>query len=283
MKRGKLPKQKYQCMNPLHKDKRRYFYAEKSPAKVLVFDIETLPGWKRFWQLGEQDWSPKSIIHDWVVLSISWKWLFEPKSYSMVMTSREALARNDKRLVEKTYELFNEAAIIIAHNGDSFDIPKMNFRFLQYGMKPPSPFLTIDTLTAFKKQFSTSSNKLAYISEVLGLPAKLPTDYDLWVRCERGDKEALEYMREYNEQDIWTLEDVYVVLRPWIKHPNMGLYMLVDKGEAVCPHCGSDELDWGYFHRTPARVYKACRCGNCGAIGRDAKSFIATTVARVRV
>jgi hypothetical protein len=42
----------------------------------------------------------------------------------------------------------DEADIICAHNGDAFDIKKINSRLITNGFKPPSPFKTIDTLKA---------------------------------------------------------------------------------------------------------------------------------------
>lgn len=281
-RRGTFPKTRYQCVDKNHTEgSPRWFYEETSKARILVFDIETLPIIKRAWRLGEEDWNPESIIHDWCILSIAWKWLFEAQSSSEVMTPKEALARDDKRLVQKIHTLLESADIVIAHNGDSFDLPKVNTRFLYYGMGVPSPYLTIDTRATASKAFGFTSNKLDYLAEYLGLPKKKHTDYGLWIRCEAGEKEALKYMADYNEQDIRTLEDVYIMLRPWIKHPNMGLYVLAGDNKNICPHCGHDDIDWDTFYRTPARVYHAFRCHNCGAVGREFKSFVTTTTTRV--
>jgi predicted RNA-binding Zn-ribbon protein involved in translation (DUF1610 family) len=228
------------------------------------------------WRLGDQIWSPENIIRDWCVLSISFKWLFEAKSFSMALTPKEALAHDDRRLVEKVHEYLEQADIVIAHNGDHFDLPKMNTRFLFWDFPPTSPYISIDTRDTAKKAFGFTSNKLAYLAQYLGLPAKLPTDFDLWVRCAHGDKEAIEYMRVYNEQDIYTLEEVYVRMRPWIKHPNMGLYMDAATTK-VCPRCGSDDLNWGDKYRTSAGIYDAFKCNHCGGSGRAKKSTRTST------
>lgn len=278
MRRKLYPKLCFQCM-----DCERYFYGEESPAKILVFDIETLPMVMFAWRLGDETYDPDFIIRDWSTLSYSYKWLFHPESASNVMTPKEAIAGNDQRLVKEIWELFDQADIIIAHNGDNFDVPRMLTRFLYYGMKPPSPFLTIDTRKEAKRVFGFTSNKLAYLARYLNFHPKLHTDFSLWVRCSQGDKEALEYMRRYNEQDIFTLEDVYVAMRPYIHHPNMSLYMDIPTGVHVCPHCGARNVKWSSYHRTGARVYKACECPNCGAWGRDFRSFITTSTVRVRV
>lgn len=269
IKRGTFPKQRYQCKNKKHPaDKPRYFYAESSVAKVLVFDIETLPMKVFAWRLGEENWSPDNIIQDWCVLSYSAKWLFEPEVESAVLTPKEAVNYDDKRLVEKIYKLFDEADVIIAHNGDQFDIARMNTRFLFHQLPPPKPFLTIDTRKTAKAAFGFSSNKLAYIAEYLGLPSKLHTDFELWKRCVKGEQEALDYMRKYNAQDIFTLEDVYIYLRPWIKHPNMALFMTPDNKVNKCPRCGSDKIkDYG-VKVTDASVFSGFVCENCGGRAR---------------
>lgn len=280
IRRGVIPRQRFQCKDKKHPDELpRYFTQEKAIARILLFDIETLPMEIYAWRLGEQNWNPENIIRDWCVLGYSAKWLFEPNPMSGILSSKQAISRDDKSLVDAIYSLFQQADIIIAHNGDHFDLPKMNTRFLRYDLIPPSPYLTVDTKDAAKRAFGITSNKLDYIAKYLGLPAKLHTDFDLWVRCSKGDTEALAYMQKYNTQDIFVLEDVYVKLRPWIRHPNMSLYVNIEDDEIVCPKCGSDDINWGETYRTTASIFEAFRCNHCGAIGRK-KSRRSTTSAR---
>lgn len=278
MIRKRTPRTALQC-----RECGRYFYEEVSPARVLVFDIETLPMIMFAWRLGDETYDPDFIIRDWTVLSYSYKWLFEPDSHSDVLTPQEAIDGNDERLVHAIWELFDQADIILAHNGDNFDVPKMLTRFLKFGLTPPSPYLTIDTRKEAKRVFGFTSNKLAYLARYLGLTPKIKTDFSWWVRCTQGDEKALEDMRIYNEGDIFTLEEVYVMMRPYIKHPNMSLYMDVPKNAHVCPHCGHGKLVWSSYHRTGARVYRSCQCQSCGAWGRDFKNFLSTSTVRVRI
>lgn len=233
-----------------------------------MFDIETLPMEVYAWRLGEQNWSPDNIIRDWCVLGYSAKWLFESDTVSNILTSKQATTRDDKKLTMEIYDLFNQADVIIAHNGDHFDLPKMNTRFLRHGLRPPSPYLSVDTKDACKRAFGFTSNKLDYIAKYLGLPCKYHTDFDLWIRCSLGEQEALDYMHKYNVQDIFVLEDVYAIVRPWIKHPNMALYIDTDADTCACPKCGSLDVEWGETYRTTASVFDAFRCQHCGAVGR---------------
>ena len=96
---------------------------------------------------------------------------------------------------------------------------------------------------------------------------KIETSFDLWKACDRGEKESLNKMMEYNIGDVGLLEEVYYELRPWMKsHPNWGVY--VEGYKNICPTCGSGNLDWGGHYVTAAGKYSAFRC-ECGAIGRS--------------
>lgn len=242
--------------------------------KVLVFDIETSPMQVFVWHLHEQRISSESVISDFYLLSWSAKWLFSNEIMSDVLTSKEAINQDDKRIANSIWKLLNEADVVIAHNANGFDIPKLNTRFLYHDMLPPMPYRVIDTLTVARSKFKISSNKLSYLAKFLGVQEKLGSGYALWKDCFKGDKEALKSMVEYNRGDIETLEDIYVKIRPWIKsHPNMGLYVETDK--PVCPICASTELDWRGTYPSNGNVFKAFRCKGCGAVGRGKDSILA--------
>lgn len=281
-KRGNYPKSRYQCVDRKHPEGiSTYFYNEGNTlAKVLVFDIETLPGIKRFWRMGEEDWSIDSIIADWRILSWSAKWLFEAKYMSDVLTPKEARNRDDKRIVTSLAKWMHEADILIAHHGEKFDMPKVFSRMLEYDMAPPYPLRMIDTRKESARVFGNTSNKLDWLARMLNLEVKKHTEYSDWVKCEAGDKDALTAMEYYNIYDVFLLEDVYVKLRPWIRHPNMSMYMLLDKDEDACPRCGHEDLLWDNVAFTNASAYKSAVCENCGGIARSAKR-VHTTLMRV--
>jgi len=162
------------------------------------------------------------------------------------------------------------------HNCNKFDIPALNTRFLMHGMKPPSPYVQIDTLRVFQKQFRFSSNKLAYINKVLGLKEKIETGgFELWSQCYAGHNPSLIAMEKYNIGDVVALEDLYLLIRAWIKpHPPVSIYIL--DGETRCPTCGSKELQnqKGGDYVTQVNVFETVRCKGCGAVARKRKSSI---------
>lgn len=238
-------------------------------AKVLILDIETAPIRAFVWGIWNVNVGTHQIQSDWFCLTWAAKWLFEDKVYSGKLKPKEVAEQNDKRIIQGIWKLINEADIVIAHNGEKFDIPKLNSRFILNGLQPPLPYQQIDTLKHIRRQFGFTSNKLDYVNKLLNLERKKDTNFELWENCMKGNADALSEMEAYNVQDVRILEETYLQIRAWIKpHPNMGLFIL-DEKEHRCPNCGSAELtEQGKNYNTTANVYTLMRCDNCGAASR---------------
>ncbi len=74
-------------------------------------------------------------------------------------------------------------------------------------------------------------------------------------------------MREYNIQDVITLEQVYLLMRPFMKkHPNVAVFEEVDK--VLCPKCGSSHIQWRGYVTTNVYKYKKFQCQGCGGWSR---------------
>lgn len=240
--------------------------------KVLILDIETSPIKAFVWKLWKENVGLPQIISDWIMLTWACKWLGSDIILSDRLTSDEVKREDDKRIVKKLWSLLDEADIVIAHNGNSFDLPRIQTRFILHGLIPPSPYKQIDTKIVAKNQFGFTSNKLQHLANKLGIEGKYDTDFELWVKCLDGDEESLEYMEFYNKHDVEILEKVYLRLRPYIKgHPNIDIYY--DDVLPHCPICGSHnvifELDKKYY--TQSLQYQTYRCQDCGGISRAKK------------
>ncbi len=245
-----------------------------SEAKILILDIEVAPSEAFVWGLWKQDIYQEQIISDWYILSWAAKWLANTEVESDVLTPYESLVEDDSRILRSLWKLMDEADIIIAHNGDKYDIPKIKTRFLLNEIDPPSFYKQIDTLKVARKEFGFSSNRLNYLAKFLGVDTKFETNFNLWKRCREGNPEALREMERYNVQDVEVLEAVYLYLRPYIKgHPNLDLY--VDSEVSLCPNCGKDslELQEGKYVYTQAVRYQMYKCSNCSAISRSKKGL----------
>lgn len=165
---------------------------------------------------------------------------------------------NDRAIVQDLWQILNDADVIIAHNGDKFDIPKINARLVAHELPPPKPFQTVDTCKLARKYFRFDSNKLDDIAHYLGLGRKLPTNFALWRGCMQGDEAAWKQMKQYNRQDIILLEKVYFKLRAWANnHPN------VNQGEQACPKCGSKHTVKQGYKYTLLRKKQQYQCRAC--------------------
>jgi len=240
---------------------------------ILLFDIETAPIASYTWGLWKQNVSLDQIISNWFMLTWSAKWLYSVDVMSDKITPEEVAEENDKRIVESLLRLLDKADIVIAHNGISFDVVKVNARAIRWGFNPPSPYQQVDTLQIARKQFGFSSNKLEALARVFEIPGKLGTEFKLWTGCMKGNQESLDKMEEYNKHDVVVLEEVYLKLRPWAKgHVNLGLYG--DGNKMICPNCGSSHLhEDGNYYYTPAGRYKTYSC-KCGAVSRSRNSDV---------
>jgi hypothetical protein len=245
--------------------------------RILVFDIETAPIRAFIWSvwMAKIGYNMDMLSQDWYMICWAAKWLFDDKLISDVQTPEEAKNNDDSRICKTLHALIDEADIVIAHNGDKFDLRKIRTRFTMNGLPPNTPYQSIDTLKAVRKKFSFSSNRLDYISRELGFGGKLKTDWSLWERCYEGDPEALQKMDEYCCVDVQRLEDVYLYVRPWIQpHPNIGLWH--KKDERVCCYCAHDDLEPRGTYATSANLFDCFVCKNCNGINRAWKSSIPT-------
>jgi DNA polymerase elongation subunit (family B) len=238
---------------------------EKLP-KVLLLDIETAPLEALLWRL-KTDYVPASMLtrDNWYMLSWSAKWLLEDKMMNDVATPKEAIEEDDERISLSLWNLVDEADIVISHNGKNFDHKMLNMRWMINGFSPPSPYRIIDTYQVARANFTLPSFSLNFIAHILGLGEKLKHEgVGMWKKAMMGDEKALKHMLDYNDRDVWVLEDVYLVFRPWIKnHPSMGVYLETET--PVCSACGSPNLEEAGFYRTNVSKFKNFRCKECGS------------------
>lgn len=226
-------------------------------AKILIYDIETSPNLAYVWGKWQQD--VIAFQSEWELLSWSAKWLGEKKTIDV---GRNQFS--EEVLVRRLHQLFDEADIVIAHNGDQFDQKMMNAKYIQFGLQPPSPYRSIDTKKVAKRYFRFNSNKLDDLGALLGLGRKVQTGgFSLWLGCMNNDTKAWKTMLRYNRQDVLLLEKVYLKLRPWIEnHPALNV---IDDIQNGCPKCGSTKM-----HRRGTRkvnkttTVQRYQCQKCG-------------------
>jgi len=232
------------CYNALAEVKLQLKEAEMKPqeqgGKVLIYDIETSPNIGWFWRAGYKlNISPENITKERAIICVSYKWLGEDEVYSLRWDNDQC----DKFLIEQFVEVMNEADLMVAHNGDRFDLKWIKTRALFHSITSMLiDYKSLDTLKLAKKKFNFNSNRLDYIAKYLGFEGKIKTTIGLWTDIVfKKDEQALKEMIEYCEEDVRQLEKVYCKLVGWEK-PKFHAGVLEGKERFSSPISGGYNL-----------------------------------------
>lgn len=245
--------------------------ASKKP-RTLILDIETSEMLNYGWGIRKQYISHEDIKEDWNVISWAAKWLGDPVIFQEDNRKSQDF-RDDKKLLKGIWKLLDEADLVITQNGESFDLKKLNARFIIKDFeRRPSTYQSFDTLKHSRKVFGFTSHKLDYVSKALKLKYQKLKHHSfpgktLWRECEKGNPKAWEAMAQYNEWDVLATEEYYKKIRPWVPDFNFKAW---NGGELVCS-CGSRA-----FAKNGSRPYKGglhqrLHCKECGTEHRGVK------------
>lgn len=241
--------------------------------KILILDIETAPLASYHWRLWDENIGLDQIKDEWTILSYCAKWLNKKGViYNDTGGRGVGKVRDDKALLKEIWELLDQADLVVAQNGNSFDIKKINARLAMHGFGPYSPIRKIDTKIAAKRYFSFTSNKLEWLAKHLTDTVKEKhrqfPGFELWVAVLQDLPAAWREMKKYNKRDVIATEKLYKVLRPWIAdHPNMGVYSNAEK--PLCTKCGSAHVTKQDVRSNKQQgAYARYRCQSCGGYSR---------------
>lgn len=247
-------------------------FVPKSGPKILTLDIETFPLESYTWGIFEQNVSLDQIKTEASIACFGAKWLGKSELiYAHTGGRGPDKVRDDSVLMQPLWNLLHKADIIVAQNGQAFDLKWINARLLVYGYGPYSPIKIYDTLLTAKRHFRFTSNKLAWQSKYL---TDSPKDehkkfpgFELWLECLKDNPAAWAEMKKYNLRDIVATEKLYLRQRAWAQsHPNVSTY---DWSLATtCPRCGSPNVEADGYRTLTAGVYVQYRCNDCGAWSR---------------
>lgn len=239
-------------------------------ARILFLDCETAPKLAYVWKFWKENVSPKQVVDHGYVMSFSAKWLGSDTLYY-----GESRKVDDTDIVKCLLDFLDQADVVVAHNAKRFDLPTINTRAIVAGLKPPSPYKVVDTLLVAKKEFRFESNSLEYLAKVMGCTPKMTNrkfpGFELWLECIRNNEEAWKELKVYNCQDVLTLEEVYLKMRPWVSnHPNI---LVNDYFETLdsdaCPKCTSANVRRRGYYYTNVSKYQRFQCQDCGGWHRS--------------
>ena len=252
---------------------------ESTEPKVLLFDIETAPIGAYVW--GHWKQNTLRTIRPWYILSVAYTWLGsgeyhfiginEDPSFTPDTGANKLRPNVDRWVVSRMWHLFDQADVVVAHNGDKFDIKKTNARFMNYHLTPPSPYAKLDTLKEVKRYSDHGSHRLNDLAQSLtGTGKAANMGITTWIGCMAGDPEQWRIMHEYNLVDVRKLEDLYRELIPWIGspgHQNAGGNARAYSHGITCTRagCGGTRLQARGKRVTSTGLrYQTYQCQKCG-------------------
>lgn len=116
------------------------------------------------------------------------------------------------------------------------------------------------------------SNKLDNVTKRLDLEGKIEHEgFGLWAGVMEGDASAQRKMQKYNIRDVTLLEDLYEILRPWIRnHPSVPLHDSTNTDG--CPKCGSTGATRRGYAYTTVSKFARFQCNDCRGYYQSTKA-----------
>jgi DNA polymerase elongation subunit (family B) len=238
---------------------------------ILTLDIETTPHEAYTFDVWQANITPDKIIKPSRVIVVGYKWY----GSKTAQVASERTMDHDQ-LVQRSWELCDQADLIVTYNGQKFDLRHLRREWALAGLVPPSPFKQVDLYLTTRRVFAFPSNKLDAVAQAAQVGQKLKHEgFALWQACMAGDEKAWRRMERYCRQDVNLTERYYDWLRPWIaNHPHV-----TASSELRCNRCGSANLEPIGEYTAVVLAYSQWRCADCGGTVRTSNS---KRVARTR-
>lgn len=251
--------------------------------RILFIDIETAPviiaAWPPLYETNAIWIERPSYI---LGFSAMWAWQKRPKWYSLPdYPSFKKNIHDDKALCGDLHRILSECDLVVAQNGDKFDLKMIKGRcwLNNYPPLPRSP--SVDTLKIMRSEFKLDGYGLDAVGRARGFGGKRPnTGKDLWRDCTNGVLSAFGEMGRYCNVDVIRLAQLYHDIKPFAKsHPNLS----VITERPGCPVCQSRRVQQRGFNIARTRKTPRLHCQSCGHWFSGIKNESARTKGRRRV
>lgn len=236
-------------------------------SRFLTFDIETIPARVEMTTYDLKLRNPyihhSNVVEPGGMASWSAKWLNEPNR----VWHMNLWEHGEQRMLAGLHQALTAASYVITYNGDRFDLQKARGYFARAGLPPFTQPRSIDLIKTVRT-FGWESNSLDYACRMMGVRRKIDNDGVKSIAAAiDGDRDAQKRVRTYNNGDVYSTEELYLALRPWIKnHPVIGY---PSDNRLRCPRCLSlDHERVGVIQAVVMR-YAQYRCSKCTGLFRS--------------
>lgn len=126
---------------------------------------------------------------------------------------------NDKETVKRITRVLQSHDVLVAHNGNRFDLPYLRTRSIHWGLPRLPDMKLIDPLQIAWRKFKMNRNSLGSIAGHVGVrDKKTPIDWEDWMAATYdGDTKAMDRIVKHCVADVNVLEGVLEVVKPYVK------------------------------------------------------------------
>lgn len=235
--------------------------------KVLIYDIETTYFLARTWRIGHKlTIGHEQIFEDFLggrskIICVAYKWAHEKTIHllhSGIKFEKEA------QLIKDFDKVVSEADVVLAHNGDHFDMKHFNTARLVHRLPPVMWPNSEDTLKILRRTFNLPSNRLDYISKKLTGKGKDSMCYNDWIQIvEHQCQKSRDKMFKYCKRDVQALDDVAKIIMPYVNTPTTRALARADVLTCSNPLCSDSHVIKHGVYNTIKGKFQKYRCITC--------------------
>lgn len=179
---------------------------------------------------------------------------------------------DDSSMLEELVEELNKCDIIVAQNGDSFDIKVLQNRVKDLGLTPLKNIITLDTLKVSRRSFKQVSHSLDARSRKYGYGGKIKQDMDDCIAVAKGDKKKQAIRIKYNIKDVTDMRKVFFKELDYYSLPLSFLNLLrtyVKETREYCKKCAARRQKKFEIHKVYVKIKSGGKrkqvweCKNC--------------------
>ncbi len=183
---------------------------------------------------------------------------------------------DDRDLLIKFKQIADKYPVLVAQNGDNFDVKVLNGRMWTEQLPAFNDVLTLDTLKFSRQNMKLTSHKLDYKLKVMGDDGKNPMEFADWVQVQQGNQKALNKMVKYCEKDVTGLRKVFWSLLPYTKRLPLSMSVLLHDNREGCKWCGSPKFQRNGIRPSSIGMRQRWRCLDCNGSWTDTRLKSAT-------
>jgi len=176
---------------------------------------------------------------------------------------------NDSAIVLGLKSLVEQADAVIAYYGGygRFDIPYINTRLIANGLEPLPPVSIIDPHKTAKSKLKLARNDLGSVTTIFKTDVrKGHVPWEHWLKAAYGDRKSMRLLLDYNVDDVLSLEQAYIKMRPLIvDHPHVARHTDGNDPKSQCTACGSYSSQSRGTRRTRTYLIYRRACTDCGS------------------